>query len=146
LGGVLGDIAGKLLALPVSLVAIIALEQTSSNFAFWIGCLALFVVSIIYLTVLYNQNLQVTRLKGSFDLAFSPFFSKIDTYPKALRDALSQRESGVGRQVKVLSWTFTLFYFIAALPAIGALCQIWSQKVSPSIDWFLKLTKASNQF
>ena len=134
LGGVLGDIAGKLLALPVSLVAIIALEQAPSAFAFWMGCLALFVVSIIYVAVLYNQKLQVSRLKSSFDLVFSPFFSKIDTYPKPLRDALNQRGSGVGRQVKTLSWTFQLFYFIAVLPALGALYQIWYQKIAPMLD------------
>lgn len=134
LGGVLGDIAGKLLALPVSLVAIIALEQANSGFAFWMGCLALFVVSIIYLAVLHNQRLQVIRLKSSFDLVFSPFFSKIETYPKALRDALSQRESGVWRQVRTLSWTFRLFYLIATLPAIGALYQIWLRKIAPIID------------
>lgn len=133
LGGVLGDIAGKLLALPVSLVGIIALEQVSSSFAFWIGCLALIIVSLIYVAVLYNQNLQVIRLKASFDLVFSPFFSKISTYPKPLRDALNQRESGVGRQVRTLTLTFYLFYFIAVLPAAGAVYQIWTQKVSPLI-------------
>lgn len=134
LGGVLGDIAGKLLALPVSLVAIIALDQVNSNFAFWMGCLALLVVSVIYVAVLYNQKLQVERLKASFDLVFSPFFSKIDTYPKALRDALNQRESGVGRQVHTLTWTFRIFYFIAALPTVGAFYQIWIQKLSPLIS------------
>lgn len=138
LGGVLGDIAAKLLALPVSLVAVIALEQANSNFAFWVGCLALFVVTVIYLAVLHNQKLQVTRLKNSFDLVFSPFFLKIDTYPKALREALSQRESGVDRQVKTLSWTFFLFYCIAALPAAGAIYQIWSRKISPLVAVFSK--------
>jgi hypothetical protein len=136
LGGVLGDIAGKLLALPVSLLALIALEQVNSDFAFWIGCLALFVVTAIYIAVLHNQKLQVTRLKASFDLAFSPFFSKIDTYPKVLRDALSQRESGVEKQVTTLNLTFYLFYFIAVLPAIGAVYQIWRMKISPLIGLF----------
>ena len=136
LGGVLGDIAGKLLALPVSLLALIALEQANSNFAFWTGCLTLFVVTIIYVAVLYNQKLQVNRLKASFDLAFSPFFSKIETYPKVLRDALNQRESGVGSQVKTLNLTFYLFYVIAALPTLGAIYQIWERKISPIVQFF----------
>ena len=137
LSGVLGDIAGKLLALPVSLVAIIALEQTASDFAFWVGCLALVIVTAIYVAVLYNQQLQVERLANSYNLVFSPFFSKVLTYPKALRDALNQRTVGVERQIKTLSATFNLFYFLAALPALGAAVQIWRRELIPIIEFLV---------
>ncbi|MBC7490063.1 MAG: hypothetical protein H7240_09035 [Glaciimonas sp.] len=125
LSGVLGDIAGKLLALPVSLLGVIALEQAKSDFAFWSGCAGLFIVSLIYCLVLYNQNQQVSRLENSFNLIFSPFFNKINTYPKALRDALSQRKNGTAKQLLTLKWTFRIFYFLAMVPTIGAAYQAY---------------------
>ncbi|OWW18359.1 hypothetical protein AYR66_01185 [Noviherbaspirillum denitrificans] len=124
LSGVLGDIAGKLLALPVSLVALIALEEAKQGTAFWIGCIGLIIVTIIYVLVLHNQALQVKRLKDSFDLAFSPFFGKMATYPAALKSVLEERKTGINKQIRTLRITFCIFYVLAFVPTLGVFYQV----------------------
>lgn len=124
LSGVLGDIAGKLLALPVSLVALVALDEAKSVSAFVIGCIGLAIVSVVYLFILRNLWLQADRLKSSFDLAFSPFFNKLNTYPSPLRKVLEERKRALERQMGFLKLTFGAFYGLACVPALGAIWKI----------------------
>lgn len=58
LSGVLGDIAGKMLALPISLAGLVALEKTTSKFEGFILILGLAVVLVVLLAILHNQMLQ----------------------------------------------------------------------------------------
>lgn len=55
LSGVLGDIAGKMLALPISLAGLVVLEKTTSKFEGFILVLGLAVVSVVLLAILHNQ-------------------------------------------------------------------------------------------
>lgn len=92
LSGVLGDIAGKMLALPISLAGLVALEKTTSKFEGFILVLGLAVVSVVLLAILHNQMLQTERLLHSFNVIFDDFKDKIKTYPpklqRLLRDGL----------------------------------------------------------
>lgn len=127
LSAVLNDISGKLIALPISLVALIALENAASNFSFLCGFVGLSIVSLVYILLLVNQELQVDRLKSSFDLVFSPFFIKIETYPTVLRLVLKERRSGFEVQLKRLRMTFKVFYVISFVPLAGAAYQAGSR-------------------
>lgn len=139
LSGVFGDIGGKLLALPLSLVALIALDDAKSTSAFFIGCLGLSIVSIVYFIILRNLWLAADRLKASFELAFSPFFNKLETYPSVLRNVLEKRKEALHTQLRFLKLTFTVFYVLACVPAIGALLKIvvryWPQVVTLAVDF-----------
>lgn len=121
LSGVLGDIAGKMLALPISLAGLVALEKTTSRFEGFILVLGLAVVSVVLLAILQNQMLQVERLLHSFNVIFDDFKGKIKTYPPKLQGLLGITISQVEKQGRTLTSTFRLLKLLSLLPIIGAL-------------------------
>lgn len=116
LSSVLGDIAGKLLALPVSLVALVALQKTDSNFEAFVLFLSLVLVTVVLLSVLYNQKLQVDRLMHSFDVVFDEFKCKVETYPQKLQKLLKLTMKQVDEQGEVLKNTFLLLQVASCIP------------------------------
>lgn len=121
LSGVLGDIAGKMLALPISLAGLVALEKTSSRFEAFIIVLGLAVVSVVLLAILQNQMLQVERLLHSFNVIFDDFKGKIKTYPPKLQGLLGITIRQVEKQGQTLTRTFRLLKALSLLPIVGAL-------------------------
>jgi hypothetical protein len=121
LSGVLGDIAGKMLALPISLAGLVALEKTTSRFEGFIIVIGLAVVSVVLLAVLQNQMLQVERLLHSFNVIFDDFKEKIKTYPPKLQALLRITIDQIERQGKTLISTFRLLKVLSLLPVVGAL-------------------------
>lgn len=119
LSGVLGDIAGKLLALPVSFAAVVLLRKAATHEEFWILFVGLFTISIIFGGVLWNQWLQIKRLRGSFDLIFGQYDE--DSFPKKLRLPIATAKKNISCQYRVLKTTFIVFSVLAALPALGAI-------------------------
>lgn len=117
LSSVLGDIAGKLLALPVSLVALVALQKTDSPFESFVLFLSLVLVTVVLLSVLYNQKLQVDRLMHSFDVVFDEFKGKVETYPQKLQKLLKLTIKQVDDQGEVLKKTFMLLQVASCVPA-----------------------------
>jgi len=143
LSGVLGDIAGKLLALPVSFAAIVVLRKASTAEEFWIIFGGLVVVSIIFVGVLLNQWLQVKRLKGSFDIIFGQYDES--NFPKKLRIPIRTARKNITRQYSILATTFLVFACLAFAPAIGAL-YVWITKLPSSlIDACLLFAKGLQQ-
>ncbi|WP_339545415.1 hypothetical protein [Pseudomonas sp. RA_35y_Pfl2_P32] len=133
LSGVLGDIAGKMLALPISLAGLIALEKSTSSFESFILVLGLAVVSVILLAVLHNQILQTKRLLHSFDVIFDDFKEKIKTYPLKLQSLLRITINQVDKQGRTLAMTFRLLKALSLLPIIGAfllsIFKYWNELV-----------------
>lgn len=119
LSGVLGDIAGKMLALPISFAGLIALDKATSWFEMLVIVLGLVVVTVVLLAILHNQMLQVERLLHSFNVIFDDFKGKIKTYPLKLQVLLNLTIDQVERQGVVLKHTFRVLQFLAVLPLIG---------------------------
>lgn len=120
LSSVLGDIAGKLLALPLSLAALIALDKAESGLEQFIIFLGMVLVSSVLLAILHNQQLQVDRLLHSFNVVFDEFKSKIATYPQKLQKLLNITINQVDRQGLALTRTFRFLQFLSFIPALGA--------------------------
>lgn len=126
LSGVLGDIAGKLLALPVSLAALVVMHKTDSGFEAFTIFIGLVLVSVVLFLILFNQKLQVDRLMHSFDVVFSEFKDKVDTYPKKMQDLLGITIGQVKRQGEVLDNTFLILQFASGAPAyLGFLVLVY---------------------
>ncbi|MCP1485289.1 hypothetical protein J3D48_001602 [Pseudomonas fluorescens] len=121
LSGVLGDIAGKMLALPISLAGLVALEKTTSKFEGFILVLGLAVVSVVLLAILHNQMLQTERLLHSFNVIFDDFKDKIKTYPPKLQRLLRITIDQVDKQGLTLTRTFRLLKGLSLIPILGAL-------------------------
>ena len=120
LSGVLGDIAGKMLALPVSFAGWVVLNNTTSAFEEFVLVLGLIVVSLVLLAILHNQMLQTNRLLHSFNVVFDEFKDKIKTYPPKLQGLLRITIEQVEKQGRTLRRTFLLLQVLALLPAAGA--------------------------
>lgn len=121
LSGVLGDIAGKLLALPVSLGGILLLRNAKGLEEFLVLALGLVIVSVIFVGVLLNQWLQVDRLRNSFDIIFGQYDDKLDEFPKKLRNPIIRARGKIKRQGRALSCTFIVFSVLALLPLFGTI-------------------------
>jgi hypothetical protein len=121
LSGVLGDIAGKMLALPISLAGLVVLNNTNSPFEGFILVLGLTVVSVVLFAILHNQTLQTERLLHSFNVVFDDFKDKIRTYPPKLQSLLKITIGQVERQGRTLTDTFRLLKVLSLLPFAGAL-------------------------
>ncbi|WP_254996746.1 hypothetical protein [Pseudomonas sp. S12(2018)] len=143
LSSVLGDISGKLLALPVSIAGVVALNKFKLGLEFYSGVLGVFLVSAILLMVVWNQWLQVDRLKHSFDIVFGQFKGKIGSYPKPLREALQKSIGQVSSQVAFLDFTFGFFMLLATTPIFCSLA-LWDSKNDwQCLFWGIDLLKFS---
>jgi hypothetical protein len=120
LSGVLGDIAGKMLALPISFAGWVVLNNSTSAFEGFVLVLGLIVVSLVLLAILHNQMLQADRLLHSFNVVFDDFKDKIKTYPPKLQGLLRITIEQVEKQGSTLRRTFRLLQLLALLPATGA--------------------------
>jgi hypothetical protein len=139
LSAVLGDIAGKLLALPISFAAVIALRKASSREEFWVIFVGLVVVSIIFIGILLNQWLQVRRLRGSFDIIFGQYDEA--AFPKKLRTPIKTARQNINVQYRILGGTFVVFGVLALLPASAAV-YVWTDALPISlIDACILLVK-----
>lgn len=130
LSAVLGDITGKLLALPISFAAIVVLRKAGSKEEFWIIFFGLVAVSIIFVGILSNQWLQVKRLRGSFDIIFGQYDES--TFPKKLRTPIRTAKKNISQQYKVLAVTFLVFGVLALAPAGGAM-YVWISRLPMSL-------------
>lgn len=136
LSGVLGDIAGKMLALPISFAGLVALEKTTSKFEGFILVLGLAVVSVVLLAILHNQMLQTERLLHSFNVIFDDFKDKIKTYPPKLQRLLRITIDQVDKQGLTLTRTFRLLKGLSLIPILGALV-LATIKYWDGIVWLL---------
>ncbi|MBH3448164.1 hypothetical protein I5S84_04785 [Pseudomonas putida] len=136
LSGVLGDIAGKMLALPVSFAGWVALKNSNSAFEGFVLVLGLAIVSLVLLAILHNQTLQTDRLLHSFNVVFDDFKDKIKTYPPKLQGLLRITIEQVEKQGRTLQRTFLLLKGLALLPATGAML-VALVKYWDSLLWFV---------
>jgi hypothetical protein len=125
LTGAFGDVAGKLLALPASLVAISALDSLKEDSTFLLGCAGLVLVTVVLGYVLKNIRHQIDRLQSGFEFVFSPLFEKSKTYPSKLQGVLKERKAALERQVKFTKITFLVFSALTYAPTAGAIWKIW---------------------
>lgn len=125
LSGVLGDIGGKLLALPVSLGAVILLRKASSEEEFWVLFVGLLAVSAIFIGILLNQWMQVARLKNSFQIIFGQYDET--AYPKKLMGPIRTAKKNMSRQYSILAATFATFSIFALAPGIAAIYVLYDR-------------------
>lgn len=121
LSAVLGDIAGKMLALPVSFAGWLVLVDSTSFFQEFVLVLGLIVVSLVMFSILHNQTIQAKRLLHSFSVVFDEFKGKIKTYPLKLQGLLEVTIEQVETQGRTLWRTFILLKVLAILPGVVAI-------------------------
>ena len=118
LSGVLGDVAGKLLGLPIAAGGGVLLVKASSVSEFVIVAAGLITVSVIFLLVIWNQWLQFRRLGDTSSFIFQQYESKLTTYPLKLREPIVRGRRMLLKQVRFLKWTLFVVGGIAIVPTL----------------------------
>lgn len=137
LSSAFSDIAGKMLALPVSLIAIITLSKATSDVEILITSIGLIITSIILIGLLFNQLLNIQRLDSSLSISFENLTKSIKTYPKNLQLLINATRKNIESQQLVVAWTIRIFTFLSFAPMSGAVIFLL-HKYSQSIhEWLL---------
>ncbi|ERK13025.1 hypothetical protein L581_3158 [Serratia fonticola AU-AP2C] len=132
LSKITGDITLKILSIPVSFLAAIGMLKLSNINELLISLFGLAITSVLIFLMIYNQEKQFQRICHAKDLLFTPFISKLHTYPEELADevrtaidAFDQNQDLTKKTIiffKVTSWSPT---FLAGLIFIVKVTNIF---------------------
>lgn len=117
---VVGDISGKILSVPVSLVAIIAIAKADSGLESTILVAGLTITSALLAETLAAQKLQYDRIKHSRRMMFSAHFSSARQYPADLKRCLEDAVGGLKENERKLKHSLLALRVICWIPAIAA--------------------------
>lgn len=139
LSGVLGDVAGKLLGLPIAAGGGVLLVKASSVSEFVIVAAGLIAVSVIFLLVIWNQWLQFRRLGETSSFIFQQYESKLTTYPMKLREPIIQGRGMLLKQARFLKWTLFVVGGIAIVPTLFVCWMIFHRYGGRIAQWVCEL-------
>ncbi|MBM3107922.1 hypothetical protein IIE18_22605 [Pseudomonas sp. V1] len=117
---VVGDISGKILSVPVSLVAMVAIAKADSVLESTILVAGLTITSALLAETLAAQKLQYDRIKHSRRMMFSAHCSSSHQYPSDLRKCLEETVYSLSDNEKKLKRSLLVLRAICWVPAIAA--------------------------
>lgn len=135
LSSAFSDLAGKLLALPVSLVALLTLNKATSKLEIAVTVSGLFITSFILFGILVNQILNVQRFNSSLEASFDNLSKTLATYPKNLQKLILKSKSNIEKQKKVVATTLVLFLALSFAPSFGAMVVVYHKYQKPIHAW-----------
>ena len=115
LSKVINDIIGKMLGIPISFAAILAITKSKNITECIIIVLGLLVAAIVLSGTVSNQQRQFERIKDSTELIIGSIEGKKDTYPEDLKNKIQKMTAALKNSQKKLSiilWTFRFFSWI----------------------------------
>lgn len=129
LGGVLKDFSGKLYGLPISFAALIPLATPKIMAEVLLIIGGMVFLSLIISSVVWNQRIEMERIKNSYTTVFNQFNNKISDYPAELQQSLNSAKTGIEKQRKLLSRTLVISYFLSWLPPAAGIVVMISADV-----------------
>ncbi|MBY8959161.1 hypothetical protein J1G18_17880 [Pseudomonas sp. MIS38] len=118
---VVSDISGKILSVPISLVAVIALIKADGVLEQSILVLGITLTSALLAETLAAQKLQYERVRHSRIMMFSVHEKNILQYPKDLRVFLKEVIDGLSANESKLKKSLRTLRVISWLPAVVAI-------------------------
>lgn len=124
---VISDITGKLLGIPISLAAVIAMcRPAASLMERVLLLLVLGLASVILLKTVSNQRRQFFRIAHAKSLVLSSIQGRAGTYPSELAAAVQQIVSNLRADEDGLRSTLNLFRVLSWLPIVaGIIVLVW---------------------
>jgi len=117
---VVGDMSGKILSVPISLVAIIAISKADGLLERTILVLGITLTSALLAETLAAQKLQYERVRHSRTMMFATHEQKLRQYPQDLRDFLSEAIKGLSSNETKLRRSLRTLRSICWVPALAA--------------------------
>lgn len=121
LSSVLGDIAGKLLSIPISFAAVALIPKAGGVLQSSIIILGLLVASWIVSELLKNQRRRLHRVVHSKDIVLNSIEGRRETYPKDLREEVDKITCELNRDQGEIENLLKVYLKICWLPAVVAL-------------------------
>lgn len=128
LSKVVGDITGKMLAVPLSFAAIIAVSKSDLFLEKLAILLGLVVTSLIVSAVISNQRRHLLRISHGKSIAFKAIDGNKGTYPAELILDIEKMKSGLNSDQCQLGKTLCFLKIIAWIPTILAIFVIIFQE------------------
>lgn len=119
---VVSDISGKILSVPISLVAVIAISKADNVLESSILVVGISITSALLAETLAAQYLQYERIKHSRLILFSSHQQKLNQYPVDLREYIDESVGALVANEKKLKRSLLTLRCLSWLPAIAAIC------------------------
>ncbi|PKG40361.1 hypothetical protein [Psychromonas sp. Urea-02u-13] len=132
LANIMSDITGKILSIPVSLAAIIAMAPASNSVL--IDCLILFgliISSVFIVGSIQNQQNRFSIVKQSQYIVFEAIQGTALNFPEALEKRIKDMKDTTNRNIYITQSWLQLFRIIAWFPCLlGAVFLCWKYDIS----------------
>lgn len=129
LSKVLSDSATKMLALPLSVAAIVAVHTADSLLASTLSVVGSLLLSLLLAGVLHNQLLELRRVRQSFNVVVGPLEKKASD--SDLKEAISSANAAFIGQAAFLARVLWTVRVLSWAPTIGALV-LYAWRYSPA--------------
>ncbi|QJD58173.1 hypothetical protein HG264_04200 [Pseudomonas sp. gcc21] len=115
---ILGDITGKLLAIPVSFAALIALSKSDDLLESIFLVLGLTFASLVISGIVHNQRRHFSLIKQAKNIVIDSIDGKTDSYPEDLRVSIEKMKTFLKVDECRLQWTLAALQILAWIPAL----------------------------
>ncbi|ACD95130.1 hypothetical protein [Trichlorobacter lovleyi] len=110
------DITGKLLGIPISLAAAIAIMKSTSVLESLMIVIGLGLATLIFSGTVGNQQRQLQRIIHAKNIVFNALEGKQEVYPDELKSAISEMKTGLDKNENKLRWLLRLFRCLSWAP------------------------------
>lgn len=117
----LNDLTAKLIAVPISLAALVALKSVEDPWAFLIGALGVAASSIICFLLVGHYKQQASHLLKIADFTFETYNRKIATFPKGMQEEIRRINAEISANRTRFNRASIFFYGLTTLPLFAVL-------------------------
>lgn len=116
------DITGKLLGIPISLAAVIAIAKSTSSLESLMVVTGLGLATLIFSGTVGNQQRQLQRIIHAKSVVFNALEGKQEIYPDDLKTVITEMKDGLDKNEDKLRWLLRLFRLLSWAPfLVGAI-------------------------
>ena len=134
------DMTAKLLGLPVSMFAVVAVFKTERWFEQFLILIAAIMASYVLYQMIHHQKKQLQQIATSKDLVFKTLEdrSNSDNYPNELKDAIQAAVCSLENNRRALDRTLKIYTLLAWLPGVSSLIAFFYRNHTQIADLLVR--------
>lgn len=123
LSAVITDIAGKILSVPVSMIAVVAMVRASGWEERLLLLIGIGVASWLLMGAVRNQQSQLQRARHAKRMTLEAIQGRQDGFPDELRAEVDKMKQGLDDDEDRLARWLWMFYWVSVLPLVAAVAM-----------------------